>query len=53
MTDAVCRMEVGERLTFRATFAAHEYFFCSKECREQFIASSEEYVAPDGTAPRR
>ncbi len=53
VTDPVCGMEVEEPLTFRATFAAHEYSFCSEECRAQFVASPEEYVAPDGSAPRR
>ncbi len=51
MTDPVCGMELEESLTFRATFAAHEYFFCSEECRGQFVASPEEYVAPDGSPP--
>lgn len=45
-TDPVCGMHLDEPTTLRATFAGREYFFCSEECRRQFVESPEEYVAP-------
>jgi len=43
-TDPVCGMSLDTASLFNATFADREYFFCSAECREQFVASPEEYA---------
>jgi Cu+-exporting ATPase len=47
--DPVCGMEVDERSTQQK--AIHEgttYYFCSKDCREEFEASPEDYVGGEG-----
>ena len=43
--DPVCGMEVDERTTKER--AAHEgtiYYFCSRDCREEFEAAPEDYI---------
>jgi YHS domain-containing protein len=43
--DPVCGMEVVERTTLeRAVHEGATYYFCSRECREEFEASPEDYV---------
>jgi Cu+-exporting ATPase len=43
--DPVCGMEVDERTTKdRAMHEGSTYYFCSKDCREEFEASPEDYV---------
>jgi Cu+-exporting ATPase len=43
--DPVCGMEVDERTAKEKTI--HEgttYYFCSKDCREEFLASPADYL---------
>jgi YHS domain-containing protein len=43
--DPVCGMEVDERTANeKATEQGQTYYFCSKECREEFEADPEEYT---------
>ena len=43
--DPVCGMEVDERSSKdKSTVQGQEYFFCSKECKEEFDADPEEYL---------
>jgi YHS domain-containing protein len=43
--DPVCGMEVEERTTKEtATHEGTTYYFCSKDCREEFQASPEDYI---------
>ena len=46
--DPVCGMEVDERTT--KDKASHEnttYYFCSKDCKDEFQASPEDYIGDD------
>jgi Cu+-exporting ATPase len=46
--DPVCGMEVDERTT--KDKASHEdttYYFCSKDCKDEFEASPEDYIGDD------
>jgi len=46
--DPVCGMEVDERTT--KDKALHEdttYYFCSKDCKDEFQASPEDYISDD------
>jgi Cu+-exporting ATPase len=46
--DPVCGMEVDDTTT--KDKAAHEgetYFFCSKDCKDEFEASPEDYIGDD------
>jgi len=43
--DPVCGMEVDESTTQeKAMFEGTTYYFCSKDCREEFEASPEDYI---------
>jgi YHS domain-containing protein len=43
--DPVCGMEVDERTANeKAMHQGESYFFCSKECKEEFEADPEEYT---------
>ena len=43
--DPVCGMEVDERSSKDKSMVQGEtYFFCSKECKEEFDADPEEYL---------
>ena len=43
--DPVCGMEVDERIA-RETATEHgqTYYFCSKDCKDEFEADPEEYI---------
>ncbi|PYS25936.1 MAG: YHS domain-containing protein [Acidobacteria bacterium] len=46
--DPVCGMEVDERSTKdKSTYLGVAYFFCSKDCKEEFDAEPAEYVGDD------
>lgn len=43
--DPVCGMEVDEKSTKdRSTHQDQTYYFCSRDCKEEFDASPEEYI---------
>ena len=43
--DPVCGMEVDERTTKDTlTHEGATYYFCSNDCREEFVAEPEEYI---------
>ena len=48
--DPVCGKKVGTDIM--AEYEGREYFFCSEECREEFIRKPEKYVITkqDGTS---
>ncbi|MEO8844949.1 MAG: heavy metal translocating P-type ATPase [Kofleriaceae bacterium] len=50
-TDPVCGMPVVSGTT--ATFAGHEYRFCSARCREKFEADPGQYLTPSTTTPEK
>ncbi len=47
VVDPVCGMQVNpETARHRAGHAGKTYFFCSARCRERFMASPDQYLAP-------
>jgi len=43
--DPVCGMEVDERsATDKVTHQGQTYYFCSKDCKDEFQAHPEEYI---------
>jgi Cu+-exporting ATPase len=42
--DVVCRMEVAKGTAHRARYGDREFYFCSKGCREKFIANPAHYL---------
>ncbi len=43
--DPVCGMEVDERATKdKAAHGGTTYYFCSKDCKDEFEASPEDYI---------
>ena len=46
--DPVCGMEVDERTTKdKAQHEGTTYYFCSKDCKDEFQASPEDYIGDD------
>lgn len=45
--DRVCGMDVDEQADERVRFRGRFYHFCSRECRDEFRASPEEFVEDD------
>jgi YHS domain-containing protein len=48
-TDPVCGMEVDENKTpqeLRSEHLGHYFYFCSKECKEAFDRSPQQYISP-------
>jgi YHS domain-containing protein len=46
--DPVCGMDVDEKVKDRAEFEGQTYYFCSKDCRDEFQKSPEDYVGDEG-----
>ena len=43
--DPVCGMEVDETTSKeKATHEGTIYYFCSKDCKDEFVASPEDYI---------
>ena len=43
--DPVCGMEVDERTSKdKAVYEGTTYFFCSKDCKDEFDASPSDYI---------
>lgn len=43
--DPVCGMEVDERTSKdKHTFEGTTYFFCSSDCKDEFVSAPEDYV---------
>jgi YHS domain-containing protein len=42
--DPVCGMTVSKDTEYTAEYDGQMYYFCSKECRDQFMADPEKYV---------
>ncbi|HMF01447.1 MAG TPA: YHS domain-containing protein [Terriglobia bacterium] len=43
--DPVCGMEVDERTTKeKAMYEGTAYYFCSKDCKDEFQTSPEDYI---------
>ena len=42
--DPVCGMEVNENVHPRFTYQGKTYFFCSKDCKDEFEAVPEDFV---------
>ena len=48
--DPVCGMEVDERSTTdKATYQGQMYYFCSKDCKDEFQADPGEYIGKEKT----
>jgi P-type Cu+ transporter len=46
--DPVCGMEVDEKSAKdRATFEGQPFFFCSRDCKEEFDEAPEDYVGDE------
>ena len=46
--DPVCGMEVDEKSAKdRATFEGQSYYFCSRDCKDEFLEAPEEYIGDD------
>ena len=45
--DPVCGMEVDEKSNDKAEHKGTTYFFCSKECHDEFVASPEDYIGEE------
>ena len=44
--DPVCKMKVSPKSAIAETEYEHKiYYFCSQNCREQFVAAPEEYLS--------
>jgi len=44
--DPVCEMEIDEKTAAAtSTYRGQTYFFCSKECKEQFDQEPEQYAS--------
>ena len=41
--DPVCGMEVDDSTT-KAVHEGTTYYFCSKDCRDEFVAFPEDYI---------
>ena len=47
--DPVCGMEVDETSAKdRALFQGETYYFCSRDCKEEFDEAPEDYVGDEG-----
>lgn len=44
LVDPVCGMEVGTKVTEKATYKGKTYFFCSRGDREKFLSDPAKYV---------
>ena len=43
--DPVCGMEVDERTSKeKETYQGSTYYFCSQDCKDEFVASPEDYI---------
>lgn len=42
--DPVCGVQVDEEDALTASYAGRTYYFCSEDCREEFLEAPEEYV---------
>ena len=42
--DPVCGMEVDDTTKDKAVHAGTTYYFCSKDCRDEFVTSPEDYI---------
>jgi YHS domain-containing protein len=45
LKDPVCGMEVSIRRSFRTTYKGRDYFFCSRQCLEEFQKNPEKFIA--------
>ena len=46
--DPVCGMEVDDTSAKdRATHEGQTYYFCSRDCKEEFMESPEDYIGGD------
>jgi YHS domain-containing protein len=44
-TDPVCGMEIDEKKTkYESQYGGQTYAFCSKECKDEFDQTPEEYA---------
>lgn len=48
--DPVCGMDVDADASETSEFEGHTYFFCTRDCKEDFDESPEEYVGREGDA---
>jgi YHS domain-containing protein len=52
--DPVCGMEVDEKdAPARTTYKGEMFYFCSEDCRDQFLRNPDAYVAPPATTRTR
>jgi YHS domain-containing protein len=45
--DPVCGMDVDEKATERAEYEGQTYYFCSRDCKEEFESSPEDYIGDE------
>jgi Cu+-exporting ATPase len=50
MIDPVCGMKAGADSPHQATYAGHDYRFCSAGCRAKFVADPARYLKPEAAA---
>jgi len=44
--DVICGMEISETdAEYQTQYAGQRYYFCSRECKEEFETNPEEFVA--------
>ncbi|QXJ32410.1 SelT/SelW/SelH family protein [Saccharolobus shibatae] len=46
MQDPVCKMEVENTTPYRINYKGITYYFCSKECLDEFKVNPTKYVSP-------
>jgi YHS domain-containing protein len=46
--DPVCGMDVDEKVQDQAEYEGQTYYFCSRDCKEEFESSPEDYVGDEG-----
>lgn len=42
--DPVCGMQVNEDESLSATYEGQTYYFCSEDCRDEFMEAPDEYA---------
>ncbi|MEN6520565.1 MAG: YHS domain-containing protein [Armatimonadota bacterium] len=44
--DPVCGMQVSSDTPYKVETEDGTYYFCSRECAQEFIENSDDYLAP-------
>lgn len=43
--DPVCGMQVSEETPYKVEIEGETYYFCSRDCAEEFVENTKEYIS--------